>query len=159
MALGTSRTPERNSPFFSNPVFQKGVVPSPSTGIVITSGTTPVTMTAAQLLQGWLDVDCQDAGTLTLPTAALLNAAIPGVEVGDCLDFAVVNYGDTTLTIGLGTGITKLTIASVATVMTIVTLASKRFRLECTGVAVSTQPGTADAWVVRGTGSTAAAVA
>lgn len=158
MSLSTRRTPERQSPFFSGLVLQKGIVPLPTTGIIITTALTPVTLTSAQLLTGWLNVDCQDAGTLTLPTATLLNAAIPGVEVGTILDFTVINYGDTTLTIGLGTGVTKTTIATVAAVMTIVTLASKRFRLECTGIN-GVNGATADAWVVWASGSTAAAVA
>lgn len=157
MSLGTRRTPERASPLLSGLVMQKGVTPSPTTGIVITSGTTPVTMTVAQLLTGFLAVDCQDAGTLTLPTAALLNAAIPGVEVGNFFEVGVVNYGDTTLTIGLGTGVTKTTLAGVAAVLTMLTLTSKRLRLECTGVLAN--GSTADAWVVWAYGSTAAAVA
>jgi hypothetical protein len=92
--------------------------------------------------------DCQDAQTWTLPTATLLNAGIPGVEVGSVLEFSVVNYGDTTLTIGLGTGITKTTIAGVAAIMTLATLTTKRFRLECTGVKNPSDPSTSDAWVV-----------
>ena len=155
MSLGTRRTPERNSPLFSGQIISKGVTVSN----VITSGTTPETMTAAELLTGLLVCDTQDAGTWTLPTATLLNAAIPGVEVGSCLEFTVVNYGDSTLTIGLGTGITKTTIATVAAVMTIATLTSKRFRLECTGVAVPQNPGTSDSWVVWTIGVGAATVA
>lgn len=158
MSLGTSLSPARNSPHFNTLVYQKGVTPSATTGIVITTALTPVTMTAAQLLTGLLIVDCQDAGTLTLPTATLLNAAIPGVAVGTILEFSAVNYGDTTLTIGLGTGITKTTIAGVAAVMTLATLVSKRFRLECTGVN-GVNGATADAWVVWAFGSIAAAVA
>lgn len=157
MALGTRRTPERTSPLLSGLMLQKGVTPLPTTGIIITTALTPVTMTVAQLLQGFLAVDCQDAGTLTLPTAALLNAALPGIEAGTFFEFGVVNYGDTTLTIGLGTGMTKTTLATVAAVMTIVTLASKRLRLECTGVLANGDA--ADAWVVWAYGSTAAAVA
>lgn len=126
---------------------------------VVTTGTTPVTMTVAQLLGGLLAVDCQDAGTLTTPTAALISAAIPGPSVGCSFEVDVINYGDTTLTIGLGTGVTKVTIATVAAVMTIVTLASKRFRFVCTAVAKGDDPASADAWVVYAFGSTAAAVA
>lgn len=155
MALGTRRTPERMSPLLSGLILQK-MIP---TNQVLTTGGGVVTMTPAQLLTGLLLCDCQDAQTFTLPTATLLNAAIPGVEVGDTLLVYVVNYGDTTLTIGLGTGITKTTIATVAPVMTIVTLASKVFLLNCTAVANANVPGSTDAWVVYGLGSTAAAVA
>lgn len=155
MSLGTSRTPERQFPLLSGVVVQNKT----ATALTVTTGTTPVTMTPAQALLGLLPVDCQDAGTLTLPTAALLNAAIPGVAVGSSIDLDVINYGDATLTIGLGTGITKTTIATVAAVMTIATLCSKRFTLICTGVASPYTPGSSDAWVVWAHGSIAAAVA
>jgi hypothetical protein len=155
MALGTRRTPERGSPFFSGVVLPvKGV-----TSVVVTTGTSPLTGTAAQFLQGLLPVDCQDTGTLTTPTATLLNAAIPGVAAGTSFDLDVINYGDSTLTIGLGTGVTKTTIATVAAVMTIVTLASKRFTFVCTSVANPSDPSTSDAWTVWAHGSIAAAAA
>jgi len=142
------------------PRFQSLTYPNTTVGLpVVTTATTPVTMTVAQLLGGLLAVDCQDAGTLTTPTAALINAAIPGVAVGCSFEVDVINYGDTTLTIGLGTGVTKVTIATVAAVMTIVTLASKRFRFVCTGVASEAVVGSTDTWNVYAFGSTAAAVA
>jgi len=121
---------------------------------VVTTATTPVTGTAAQFLQGLLPVDCQDAGTITTPTAALLVAAINGCVVGTAFDLDVVNYGDTTLTIGLGTGVTKTTIAGVAAVMTLATLVSKRFKFICT----NNTPGS-EAFTVWAFGSTAAAAA
>lgn len=155
MALGTRQTPSRAFPLFSQPPIAKAVLVSK----VLTTAGGVVTMTPAELLTGFAVVDTQDAQTWTLPTAALLNAAIPGVEVGSSFDFSVVNYGDTTLTIGLGTGITKTTIATVAAVMTIATLCAKRFRLVCTGVANPSVQGSADSWVVYAFGSTAAAVA
>jgi len=142
------------------PRFQSLTYPTTVVGLpVVTTGTTPVTMTVTQLLGGLLAVDTQNDGELTLPTAALINAAIPGVAVGCSFEVDVVNYGDSTLTIGLGTGVTKVTIATVASVMTIVTLASKRLRLVCTGVATEAVAGSTDAWVVYAFGSTAAAVA
>lgn len=154
----TRRTPERTSPLLSGVIIQKGITPSPTTGIVVSTGSGVVTLTAAQILTGFLAIDCQDAQTANLPTATLLNAAIPGVEVGDVIELAIVNYGDSTLTVGLGTGITKTTLASVAAVMTLATLVSKRFRLECTSIA-GQNGATTDAWVVWAFGSTAAAVA
>jgi hypothetical protein len=153
MALGTRRTPERASPLLSGVILPKKT----ATQQVVTTGTTPITGTVAQFLQGILPVDCQDAGTITTPTAALLNAGIPGVAVGTSFDLDVINYGDTTLTIGLGTGVTKTTIATVAAVMTLATLVSKRFTFICTGVLANGD--TADAWVVWAHGSIAAAVA
>lgn len=153
MALGTRRTPERTTPMLSGVVLPKKT----PTQQALSTGGGVVTMTAAQALCGLLLCDCQDAQTFTLPTAAILCAAIPGCEVGTSFDLDIVNYGDTTLTIGLGTGITKTTIATVAPVLTIVTLASKRLTLNCTGVLL--QGSAADAWVVYAHGSLAAAVA
>lgn len=142
MALDTRRTPERQSPFFSGPVMLKGVTVSN----VLTTGGGVETITTAELLQGLLVVDTQDAQTWTLPTAALIRAAIPGCEVGTAFEFSVVNYGDQTCTVGLGTGITVTTIATVAAIATVATLTAKRFRLECTGILNPHVPGTADAW-------------
>lgn len=153
MALGTRRAPERNNPFFSGPVFQKKI----PTSLTLTTGGGAQTLTAAQALSGLLLVDTQDAQTLNLPSAAVLNAAIPGAEVGTTFDIDIVNYGDATLTIGLGTGVTKTTIATVASVLTIATLNAKRITLNCTGIIA--QGSAADSWVVYAYGSTAAAVA
>lgn len=153
MSIDARRTPERQNPFFSQVVIQKGVTPS----LVLSTAGGVVTGTAAQLLAGLIVIDVQDAQTYTLPTAALLNAAISGVEVGSFFEFTIINYGDSTLTVGLGTGVTKTTIATVAAVMTLVTLAKKTFRMECTGVLAA--GSASDAWVVWAYGSTAAAVA
>ena len=121
---------------------------------VVTTATTPITGTTVQFFQGMLPVDCQDAGTITTPTAALLVAAINGCQVGTSWDLDVVNYGDTTLTIGLGTGVTKRTIATVAAVMTIPTLNSKRFKFIVTNNTVGSEA--VEVWAF---GVTAAAVA
>lgn len=112
------------------------------------------TLTVAELLTGFLTVDCQDAQTMTTPTAALIVAAINGCQVGTSFDVDVVNYGDTTLTVGLGTGVTKTTIATVAAVLTLVTLASKRLRFVVTNITAGSEAVTLWAF-----GSTAAAVA
>lgn len=121
---------------------------------ILTTGGGVVTMTTTQALSGLLPCDCQDAQTITIPTAALLVAAINGCQVNTAWELDIINYGDTTLTVGLGTGVTKTTIAGVATVMTIVTLAAKRFRFQVTNIT----PGS-EAVVVWAFGSTAAAVA
>lgn len=152
MSLNQPLTPARGFPHFSSLVYPKAV----PANIVLTTAGGVRTLTPAEILGGLLLVDCQDAQTMTLPTAALLAAAIPGVAPGTMFDLDIVNYGDTTLTIGLGTGITKTTIATVAPVLTLVTLAAKRLKFVCTTVAGGT---VVDAWVVYAFGSTAAAVA
>jgi len=135
---------------FSTVVFPTmGVTPQ-----VVTTGTSPVAMTLAQLLQGLLPVDCQSAGTFTTPTAAAIVAGINGCQVGQAFDLDVINYGAATLTIGLGTGVTKTTIATVAAVLTLATLTSKRLRFVVTNVT----PGS-EAVTIWAFGSIAAAVA
>lgn len=71
---------------------------------IVTTGTTPVTLTAANVLAGLLLVDCQDAGTAKWPTAAVLAAAIQGVRVGTMVELHINNVGDTTLTVAINTG-------------------------------------------------------
>lgn len=154
MALGPRRTPERESPLFSGVMLPKF---APVTKVLTTAGGV-ITMTAAEALSGLLKVDCDDAQTLNVPTATALNAAIPGVAVGTQFELHVINFGDTTLTIGLNTGVTKETIHTVAPVLTIVTLAAKRLHFICTGVN-GVQGATSDSWDLVAYGSTAAAVA
>lgn len=146
------RTPERHNPLHSTIVYPRFV----PVALTLTTAGGVITMTAAQAMSGLITVDCQDAQTLTLPTATLLNAAIPGVDVGTSFYVDIINYGDTTLTIGLGTGVTKTTIASVAAVMTVLTLSAKRFLLNCTKVN-GKYGETTDAWVVWTFGSPVAA--
>jgi hypothetical protein len=63
------------------------------------------TLTAAQLLGGTIVRDCAGAGrTDTLPTAALLVAAIPGVATGDTVQTLIINGSDAAETITLAAG-------------------------------------------------------
>ena len=68
----TSVSPTTGYARFSTVVFPT-IVP---VTVTVTTGTTPVTMTVAQVLAGLLRVDTQDAGTLTTPTAAAIVSAI-----------------------------------------------------------------------------------
>lgn len=156
MSLSARRTPERNSPLFSSMVLSKAPGNTITTQ-VLTTGGGAYTLTVAEALAGFVPVDCQDAQTLKVPTAADLNAGIPGVLVGNWFEIQVVNYGDTTLTLSVNTGVTTPTIATVAAVLSVLTLAAKRMRLVCTGVLANGDA--ADAWVLYAYGSTAAAVA
>jgi hypothetical protein len=126
----------------------------PVTKVLSTAGGV-VTLTPAELLGGLILVDCQDAQTLTLPSAALLNAGLPGVGIGSSFDVNIVNFGDSLLTVAPGAGITKVTLGGVSPILTIATLTSKQLKLICTGVAQGTA---ADAWNVFAFGSIAAAV-
>lgn len=144
MALGTSQSPQREFNLHSGPFIGEGATVSN----VLSTGGGAETMTVAELLKGLLVADTQDAQTWTLPTADLIAAALPGLVVGSWFEFSIVNYGDSTLTIGLGTGISKTTIATVAAVMTIATLTCKRFRLECTGRKNPSDPSKSNTFVV-----------
>jgi len=138
MALGTRRTPERNSPLMGgSQVINPGVVAT----ITVGSGTTPLTLTAAQLLTGLMPFNCTDTSTCTLPTADLLAAALPGIQVGNWFEFTMVNYGDSTITVAVGTGITAKVIDSEAAILTgLATHIGQRFALVCTGVANPSDP-------------------
>jgi|WetSurSiteA1Bulk_404760.scaffolds.fasta_scaffold100211_2 hypothetical protein len=153
MALGTRRTPERNSPLLGGVPIVKGPVAT----ITVGSGTTPLTLTAAEVLVGLLPVNCTDTGTLTLPTAALLVAAMPGIAVGNYFEFNLINFGDSTVTVAVGTGITAKVIDSATAVLTTATNYSNRYFLVCTGVAAN--GSSSDSFDLYGMGTTAAAVA
>lgn len=154
MSVATRRTPERNNPLFSGVPIKKF---SPLNTQLTTAGGAR-TITAAELLGGFLTLDVEDAQTITFPTAALLNAAIPGVEVGSGFDVDVINFGDSTLTCAEGTGMTLKAIGGLDAVMTVVAAASKRFRFICTGVADPYTPGSSDSWDVYAFGSVGTAV-
>ena len=154
-SVGTRRTPERNSPLIGGSVV---INPGPVATITVGSGTTPLTLTAAQLKVGLMPVNCTDTGTLTLPTATLLNAANPGITVGAWFEFTIINYGDSTITLAVGTGITNKSIDSATAVLTTATNYSNRYFLVCTGVANPSDPTTSDSYDLYGQGTIAAAV-
>jgi hypothetical protein len=66
------------------------------------------TITIAQIKTGILSDDPEGNANWTLPTATLLVAGLAGYEVGDCLDFAIVNDAtsaqDEKITVVMGTG-------------------------------------------------------
>jgi hypothetical protein len=135
-----------------------GQVPIPyktATAFTLTTGGGARTLTAAEILGGLLIINCDDAQTATLPTATLLNAAIQGAVAGASFDFDLINVGDTTVTVAVGTGGSLVVGNSKSSVATVVAQASKRFTIRVTGV---TQQGDAsDAYIVYGHGSIAAA--
>ena len=71
-------------------------------------GTGNQTITITQLKTGILYDDPEGAGTWTLPTAALIVAGLPGYQIGDCLDFSVINNAtsgdDEIITMAPGSG-------------------------------------------------------
>jgi len=80
-----------------------GYGPAPQTA------TATATLTAAQIVNGMLVANpSATAATYTLPTAALIEAAVPNATVGSTFDLSIVNIGTSsgTVTLALGTGVT-----------------------------------------------------
>jgi hypothetical protein len=146
------------SPLLGEP--RMGMVPIPNilpTSITLTTGGGVVTGTAAQLLNGFLILNTTNAQTYTLPTAALLNAAIPAVVNGCGFAVDFVNVGASTCTIAVGTGGTLVVGNSKSTVATVATVTSLRLLILITGVLKNGD--SSDSYTVIGMGNVAAAVA
>jgi len=81
------------------------VLPAALTPVALaTQNTTP---TAAQLLGGLIDhASTTGAGTVTLDTAANLDAAYPNAQPGDVFTCVYANTGSQTVTITTNTGLT-----------------------------------------------------
>lgn len=84
------------------------------------------TLTAAQLMGGYIRATPTEAQALTLPTAALLYAAMPQPQIGTRIEFMITNLSAYTITVGAGDGGTLTGTATIATAN------SKRFLLEIT---------------------------
>ena len=141
MALGTRRTPERNSPLIGgSTIINAGPVAT------VTVASTK-TWTAAELLVGFIPANCTDASTSTLPTAALLAAAIPGIRIGNWFKFTVVNYGDSTITWVMGSGITNKVIDGEDAILdSCGTHVAQDYYLVCTGIADPSDPSKSDSF-------------
>ena len=108
-------------------------------------GTGNITLTIAQILTGILEEDVAGAAAWTLPTAALAVAGIPGVAIGDCIDFWVINAdatNDIAITITAGTGnsiVGNVEVESPETTAEKISTGSAHFRIRFTGVASGSQ--------------------
>jgi hypothetical protein len=73
------------------------------------TATDTATLTAAQIVGGMLVATPTANATLTLPTAALIDAAIPNARVGSTFDLALINAAAATYTaaLALSTGVTN----------------------------------------------------
>lgn len=151
--FGTGFSPLMGEPRMGTaPIFDSTV-----TAATLTTGGGARTATIAELLGRYLDLNVDDAQTLTLPTAALVNAGVPGAKIGATFKFLVTNIGDTTLTVAVGTGGTLVIGNSKSTVATVATNASKEFEIRITGVLKAGD--SSDSYQVRSQGSVAASVA
>ena len=91
---------------------------------------TTVTLTAADLIAGIITSTNASAVGFTLPTAALMDAAVPNARVETAFDFVIINLGSSsgavTMTAGTGWG-TNVGSSTVAITT------SARFRARKTG--------------------------
>jgi hypothetical protein len=129
MSLGASLSPARTMPHFSTLVYPFLTVTTDATASALT-------LTAAQILGGLILRDPNGAGrTDTLPTAALLVAAIPGCQVGSSFQFDIRNTADAaeTITIAAGSG------GTVSGTATIAQNNTKRFLVRITAIAAGSE--------------------
>jgi len=94
--------------------------------------TATATLTAAQIVNQMLVANpSATAATYTLPTGALIDAAVPNAIVGSTFDLSIVNIGTSsgTVTLAASTGVTDGGNAFVAVAIT----ASQLFRFRKTG--------------------------
>jgi len=85
------------------------------------TATSTATLTAAQVINQMLVANpSTSAATYTLPTAALIDAAVPNATVGSTFDLSIVNTGTSsgTVTLATATGITDGGNAFVAVAIT-----------------------------------------
>jgi hypothetical protein len=159
LPFGTGLSPIQGEPNMGFGPVVKTVV----TAATLTTGGGARTATIAELLGGLFVLNVDDAQTLTLPTAALLNAAVPGATSGanglgaTTIRFTVINTGDATLTVAVGTGGSLVVGNSKSTVATVATNASKEFIVRVTGVLKAGD--SSDSYTVYSQGSVAASVA
>jgi hypothetical protein len=98
------------------------------------TATSTATLSAAQILGGMLVANpSTSAATYTLPTAALIDTALPNAIVGSTFDLFIVNIGTSsgTVTLATATGITDGGNAFVAVAIT--SSAAFRFRKTADG--------------------------
>lgn len=94
------------------------------------SAATTVTLNTAQVLSDMLLILGGTTLTATLPTAAQLVAAIPGVFVNSAIRFMIRNGNSGTLTVAVGTGITSAT----GNTLTVATVHAKGLFIQFTNV-------------------------
>jgi N-methylhydantoinase B/oxoprolinase/acetone carboxylase alpha subunit len=97
------------------------------------TATATATLTAAQIVNQMLVANpgSSTAATYTLPTGALIDAAVPNATVGSTFDLSIVNIGTSsgTVTLAVSTGVTDGGNALVAVAVT----TSQLFRFRKTG--------------------------
>lgn len=118
------------------------------TALTLSTAGGPRTLTAAELLSGILSVDCQDAQTLNLPTAAQIQEAIGFLAIGQGFTVYLRNIGDSICTVAVNTGITN----APGNTLTVAPVSTRTFVLRCTAVGLTSDPGTTAAYTVYSMG-------
>ena len=93
------------------------------------TATATATLTAAQIVGGMLVANPgTSAATYTLPTGALIDAAVPNATVGSTFDLSIVNIGTSSgaVTLAVSTGVTDG--GNAVTAIAVTTSALFRFR-------------------------------
>lgn len=138
-------TPSQNYPHFSGVTLPQT---TPVTGQLTTGGGAR-TLTGAEALSGLITLDVDDAQTLTLPTATLLVAALPpGTKVGTTIFLDILNFGDATLTIGVGTGGTNVAISGVDAILAAALNTCVRLAIRITALQTETVAGSTNTYDV-----------
>lgn len=98
------------------------------TGAVVTNSTNALTLTGANMAKNSIFQETgTTAATFTLDTGTNLSSAVPGVQVGDMVQFIVSNASNQTITMAGATGTTM------ANAVTVATLTSRTFYAINTG--------------------------
>ena len=159
LPFGTGFSPRQGEPNLGQVPTVKTIV----TSATLTTGGGVRTATIAELLGGILVLNVDDAQTLTLPTAALLNAGIAGATSGanglgaSTFRCTIINVGDAELTVAVGTGGSLVAGNSKSMVATVAALASRELIIRGTGV-LKAGDGS-DSYTVYSPGAIAASVA
>jgi hypothetical protein len=93
------------------------------------TATSTATLTAAQIVNGMLVANPgTSAATYTLPTGALIDAAVPNATVGSTFDLSIINIGTSSgaVTLAVSTGVTDG--GNAVTAIAVTTSALFRFR-------------------------------
>lgn len=105
-----------------------------TTPAAVALGNATATLTAAQIFSGLGTSTPGSLATFTTPTAAALVAFTSGVQVGDTIDFVIINLsGSNAITMAGGTGVTIVGGTSVAV------SSSTTFRVRFSNVTVSSE--------------------
>ena len=134
-----SFTPEQTFPCFESIIFESRTA---------TTYADSATVTTTELVGGLLIDSKNGAETLTLPTAALLNAGVPGAQAGKSFVFYVRNIGNNTTTVAVGTGGTSAS----GNTLTVATLSTRIFLLVITAVASGDNPSSSDTYTLYSLG-------